>query len=165
VSASPGSYDFRPAALADMPMLVRWLRTPDVMRWWKDPQKQEAGLREDLDNPGMTMRIVAFEGRPFAYAQDYEVHTWPQPHLAHFPAGARAIDTFIGEPDMIGRGHGAAYLRRLAERLIAEGAPLIAIDPDMENVRAQRAYEKAGFRRGATVETAAGPAILMTFGG
>jgi aminoglycoside 6'-N-acetyltransferase len=148
-----------------MPMLARWLRTPEAMRWWGDPQKQEALLREDFDNPGMTMRIVSFAGRPFAYAQDYEVHTWPQPHLAHFPAGARAIDTLIGEPDMIGRGHGAAYLRRLAECLIAEGAPLIAIDPDVENVRAQRAYGKASFRRSETVETAEGPAILMIFGG
>jgi aminoglycoside 6'-N-acetyltransferase len=165
VSASTGPYRFRPAVLADMPMLVRWLRTPEAMRWWGEPEKQEALLREDLDNPGMQMRIVSFADRAFAYAQHYEVHTWPQGHLAELPAGARAIDTFIGEPDMIGCGHGAAYLRCLAERLIAEGAPLIAIDPDVENVRAQRAYEKAGFRRGETVETAEGPAILMIFGG
>jgi aminoglycoside 6'-N-acetyltransferase len=165
VSASSGPYGFRPAVSADMPMLLRWLRTPEALRWWGDPNEQEALLRVDLDNPGMTMRIVSFAGRPFAYAQDYEVHTWPQPHLAHFPAGARAIDTFIGEPDMIGCGHGTAYLRRLAERLIAEGAPLIAIDPDVENVRAQRAYAKAGFRRGETVETAEGPALLMIFQG
>jgi aminoglycoside 6'-N-acetyltransferase len=55
----------------------------------------------------MVMRIVSFEGRPFAYAQDYAVHVWPQPHFAHLPSGSRAIDSFIGEPDMIGRGHGS----------------------------------------------------------
>jgi hypothetical protein len=33
----------------------------------------------------MTMRIVTFNGHPFAYAQDYEVHAWPQTHLAHLP--------------------------------------------------------------------------------
>jgi len=163
VSASHCLYDFRPAARTDLTMLGRWLRTPEAMRWWGNPVEQEALLREDLDNPGMTMRIVSFEARAFAYAQDYEVHTWPQAHFAGLPAGARAIDTLIGEPDMIGCGHGAAYLRRLAERLIAKGAPLIAIDPDVENVRAQRAYEKAGFRRGETVETAEGPALLMIF--
>src|SRR5262249_32139764 len=80
--------------------------------------------------------IVSFAGSPFAYAQDYAVHVWPQPHFAHLPVGARAIDAFIGEPDMIGRGHGAAFLRILALRLIAEGAPLVAIDPDVDNTPA-----------------------------
>ena len=47
---------------------------------------------------------------------------------------------------MIGRGHGQAYLRLLAARLCAECAPLVAIDPAEDNVRARRAYEKAGFR-------------------
>ena len=70
----------------------------------------------------MTMRIVLLNGRPFAYAQDYEAHTWPQPHLAHLPQGSRAIDSFIGWPSMIGRGHGQAYLRLLAARLCAEAA-------------------------------------------
>jgi aminoglycoside 6'-N-acetyltransferase len=158
-------YDFRPATRNDLPMLRRWLRRPETARWWGDPAEQETLLREDLDNPLMTMRIVSFEGRAFAYAQDYEVHTWPQPHFMHLPPGARAIDSFIGESDMVGRGHGAGYLRLLAEHLIADGAPLVAIDPDVDNRRARRAYEKAGFRRGATVETAAGPAILMIFGG
>jgi aminoglycoside 6'-N-acetyltransferase len=109
------------------------------------------------------MRIISFDGRPFAYAQDYEVHAWPQPHLAHLPHGSRAIDSFIGWPSMIGRGHGQAYLRLLAERLCAEGAPLVAIDPSEDNVRAWRAYHSAGFYPDTTVDTEAGPAVLMIF--
>ncbi len=165
MNAAPLPYEFRAATRADLPMLREWLATPEAMRWWGDPQAEAALLRDDLDNPQMTMRIVSFAGRAFAYAQDYEVHTWPQPHLAALPRGTRAIDTFIGEPEMIGRGHGAAYLRLLAGRLIAEGAPVIAIDPDVANVRAQRAYERAGFRRGEIVETEEGPVVLMIFGG
>jgi aminoglycoside 6'-N-acetyltransferase len=135
------------------------------VRWWGDPEEQAALLREDLDEPHMVMRIVSYEGRPFAYVQDYDVHVWPQPHFNHLPAGSRAIDAFIGEPSMISQGHGAAFLRLLAERLTAEGAPVVAIDPDVENLRARRAYEKAGFRGKDLVETEAGPVILMTFGG
>jgi aminoglycoside 6'-N-acetyltransferase len=62
---------------------------------------------------------------------------------------------------MIGRGHGSAYLRLLAEQLCAEGAPLVAIDPAIDNLRARRAYEKVGFRPDEPVTTAAGPAVLM----
>ncbi len=156
-------YSFRAAVREDLPLLRRWLHTPEAVRWWGDPAEQEALLRQDLDEPRMTMRIVLIDVYPFAYAQDYEVHAWPQPHLAHLPPGTRAIDAFIGEPAMIGRGHGSTYLRLLAQQLVAEGAPLIAIDPDAENVRAQRAYAKAGFRVEGRVETASGPAVLMIF--
>ncbi len=156
---------FRPAAPHDLPLLRLWLRTPEVVRWWGNAAEQAALLREDMDEPRMVMRIVSFEGRPFAYSQDYAVHVWPQPHFAHLPPGSRAINSFIGEPDMIGRGHGSTYLRLLAERLRAEGAPVVAIDPDVDNLRARRAYEKAGFRGDTVVESGDGPAILMIFDG
>jgi RimJ/RimL family protein N-acetyltransferase len=53
----------------------------------------------------------------------------------------------------------------LAERLRREGAAVVAIDPDVNNVRARRAYAKAGFRGDEVVETTAGPAVLMLFEG
>jgi aminoglycoside 6'-N-acetyltransferase len=156
-------YSFRPASAIDLPRLRRWLSAPEVVRWWGDPRDELELLRADLNEPRMTMRIVSFNGRPFAYAQDYEVHAWPQAHLMHLPRRSRAIDSFIGRPTMIGRGHGPAYLRLLAERLSAEGAPLVAIDPAIDNVRAWRAYGKAGFRMEGQVETEAGPAVLMIY--
>jgi aminoglycoside 6'-N-acetyltransferase len=157
------AYAFRPATRADLPLLRAWLDTPEVARWWGDPQEQAALLEEDMDEPRMIMRIVSYEGRPFAYAQDYDVHVWPQAHLSHLPSGSRAIDAFIGDAQMIGKGHGAAFLRLLAERLAKEGAPVVAIDPSIENIRARRAYERAGFRAERVVETADGPAVLMTW--
>ncbi len=156
-------YSFRQATQYDLPLLHRWLRSSEVARWWGEPQEQFALLREDFGEPRMVMRIVCFEERPFAYAQDYEVHSWPQPHFARLPLKARAIDAFIGEPKMLGRGHGAKFLKLLAERLMAEGVPVIAIDPDLSNLRARRAYEKAGFRADSVVETGQGRAVLMMF--
>ncbi len=163
MKADPAAYSFRTATTDDLARLRRWLRGPEVKRWWGNPSEQFELLRADLNEPRMTMRIVSFSGRPFAYAQDYEVHAWPQPHLAHLPQGSRAIDSFIGWPSMIGRGHGQAYLRLLAARLCTEGAPVVAIDPATDNVRARRAYEKAGFRAEATVATEADPAVLMLY--
>ena len=158
-------YAFRPALRADLPMLRSWLRTPEVVRWWGDPAREEALLEEDLDEPRMVMLIATYDDRPFAYAQHYAVDSWPQAHFAGLPKGARAVDSFIGAPDMIGCGHGSAYLRLLAERLIAGGAQRVAIDPDAANLRARRAYAKAGFRDVALVDTEAGPAMLMIFEG
>jgi RimJ/RimL family protein N-acetyltransferase len=50
-------------------------------------------------------------------------------------------------------------------RLKVEGAPVVAIDPDVDNARARRAYEKAGFLGDAIVQAGEGLAILMTFDG
>lgn len=146
-------------------MLKRWLATPEAVRWWGDPAREAALLEEDLHEPGMVMRIVSFDGRCFAYAQDYDVSSWPQAHLSHLPRGSRAIDTFIGKPDMIGCGHGAAFLRLLARRLIEEGAPQVVIDPPADNIRARRAYSRAGFVGYLPVSTEQGPVVVMTFRG
>lgn len=156
-------YAFREMSVDDLPMIARWLATPEVVAWWGDPEEQYALVEEDLANPHMTQWIVSFEGRPFAYAQAYQVHVWPQPHFEALPPGAMAIDAFTGEPDMIGGGHGGAFLRLLAEKLVAAGAPVVAIDPDVDNHRARRAYARAGFVGDDIVETGEGPAVLMLF--
>jgi aminoglycoside 6'-N-acetyltransferase len=166
-SAEPGCaspYAFRAAMHGDLPLLDRWLRTAEVARWWGDAGEQWLLLSQDLADPRMVMRIVEYRGRPFGYTQDYDVASWPQEHLAHLPRRTRAIDAFIGEPDMLGRGHGGLFLKQLADRLIGAGAPLLAIDPDLDNLRAQRAYEKAGFRRHSVCRSAHGPVVLMLFG-
>lgn len=48
---------------ADLAVLRAWLASPEVERWWGDPHEQYALLAEDLDNPLMVMRIVAYDGR------------------------------------------------------------------------------------------------------
>jgi aminoglycoside 6'-N-acetyltransferase len=159
------AYTFRAALRDDLPVLRRWLHTAEVARWWGDPDEQYALLDEDLNEPRMTMLIVALDGRPFAYAQHYDVHSWPQAHLAHLPRGSRAIDAFVGEPELLGHGHGSIFLRLLARQLREDGAPVVAIDPDASNERARRAYARAGFRGDAIVEAAEGPVVVMTFDG
>jgi aminoglycoside 6'-N-acetyltransferase len=158
-------YTFKPVTKSDLPQLEIWLQAPEIVTWWGDPAEQAELLRADIDEPRMQMELILFKGRPFAYAQSYEVHAWPQPHLDHLPVGSRAIDTFIGESTMIGRGHGSAYLRIMAVRLQAEGAPMIAIDPTEANLRALRAYKNAGFHTDSAFAGKEGPGVLMLFKG
>ena len=155
------SYGFRPMTEADKPLARRWLETPEVQDWWGFPEG-EVSLEEDLHSPDMTMWIVCFEDRPFAYIQDYDPHAWAMHHFAELPPGSRGIDQFIGEPDMIGLGHGSAFVRAHVDRLFAEGAPAVGVDPHPENLRAIRAYEKAGFVRGPIQDTEWGLSLLMT---
>ena len=155
-------YLFRPVTRADFAMLLRWREMPEVLRWWGAWQHAEADFESHLSDPNIAMWIVELDGRAFAYAQDYECHAWDPHPFSHLPAGARGIDQYIGEPDMLDRGHGTAFLRQQCERIFADGSPAIGTDPHPDNARAIRAYEKAGFSiAGGPVDTRWGRAILM----
>ena len=154
------AYAFRPMPPADLPTIRRWLETPHVAEWWHDPAEQFELVSGDLDHPDMAQFIVTGDARDFAYLQSYNISAWdvgfgPQPE------GTRGLDQFIGEPDMLGRGHGSAFIRVFADQLLATGTPRVVIDPDPANERAIRAYQKAGFCRDRIVETPDGPALLM----
>jgi aminoglycoside 6'-N-acetyltransferase len=155
------TYHFRTLTHGDLPKVADWLRSPEVARWWGEPESQEALITEDLDQPLMRQWIVEYSQTPFAYAQAYDAHSWPQAHLTHLAKGSMVIDAFVGEPEMLGRGHGSRFLRLLAEMLLAEGAPVVAIDPVINNHRARRAYASAGFAEEQEFETEDGRVTLM----
>src|SRR5690242_9211400 len=74
------AYRFRPFTRADLPMAARWLRTPEVVRWWGDPATELTLLAQDLDEPAMRQWIVEHRDRPLAYVQVYSAGAWPQAH-------------------------------------------------------------------------------------
>lgn len=132
---------FRPLARADLPLIEDWLHEARVSAWWRGPQAQLAGIAEDLDAPAMRQWLVLLNGAPAAYVQFYPAHHYGAPHFAALPQDALALDCFSGPS---GFGHGAAWLKVLAGRLLAE-ASILAVDPEPDNLRAIRAYQKAGF--------------------
>jgi aminoglycoside 6'-N-acetyltransferase len=153
-------YEFVPMASADLPLIRRWLGTPHVSQWWHDPAAQFELVSGDLDHPDMAQYIVASDRRPFAYLQCYNLSDW-NTGFGPQPLGTRGLDQFIGEADMLGRGHGSAFIRAFTERLLATGTPRVVIDPDPANARAIRAYQRAGFSKDRIVDTPDGPALLM----
>jgi len=152
-------YVFRPMARADLPLIRRWLALPHVREWWGDPEEQFALVSGDFDEPAMDQYIVEADGSGFAYLQCYSLSTWNVGFGAQ-PAGTRGIDLFIGEVAMLGV-NGSTLIRRFVDEQLGRGVPRIVTDPDPANVRAIRAYEKAGFARERLVETPDGPALLM----
>jgi aminoglycoside 6'-N-acetyltransferase len=161
--ASP--YQFRPMTAADLPLARDWLARPHVAEWWHDADKFEF-VSGDLDDPDLAQFIVTTDGRPFAYLQCYRME---EPYrasewngcLGAQPEGTRGIDQFIGEAEMLGRGHGSAFIRQFIESLLANGTPRVVIDPSPTNSRAIRAYEKAGFVGQHEIDTPDGRALLM----
>ena len=154
------AYRFRPVTKADVTLLRRWRARPHVVEWWGAPEDEDP--EEVLAEPRVAMWIVEHEGRPFAYAQDYDPHGWPQHPFAHLPHGSRGIDQYIGEPDLLGCGHGRAFVSAHCEQLFSIGVPAIGTDPHPDNGRAIRAYEHAGFTIvDGPLDTPWGRAVLM----
>ena len=105
----PG-YVFRPMAAADLPLVQRWLALPHVGEWWGEPEEQYDLVSGDLDEPAMDQFIVSVAGSPFGYLQCYDLTAWNS-GFGPQPQGTRGIDLFIGERDMIERGHGSRFIR------------------------------------------------------
>lgn len=157
-------YTFRRMSEADLPLLRRWLETPDWRRWWGDPDAELANLAADLHEPAMRLWIVEHENAPLAFMQDYPVHAWADhPYRDLLPPGSYGIDQSIGPPELLGRGHGSAFIRQHVATLLAEGASCVATDPHPDNARAIRAYGKAGFTPLRRLDDIGvwGPVLLM----
>lgn len=135
-------YRFRKVTLGDLPLLTTWRANPHVREWWDPDGSYDA---DDLADPRVARWIVSIAGRPFAFMQDYAVHGWEEHHFAGLPAGSRGIDQYIGEPEMIGVGHGSAFIGARMRALFDAGVPVIGTDPHPANERAIAVYKKLGF--------------------
>ncbi len=136
------SYGFRKATLDDLALLKGWQSNPHVLEWWDADAPYD---ETDLADPRVTRWIVSSSERPFAFMQDYTVHGWQNHHFAGLPKGSRGIDQYIGEPEMVGLGHGSAFIAMRMQVLFDDGAPVIATDPHPDNERAIAVYRKLGF--------------------
>jgi aminoglycoside 6'-N-acetyltransferase len=159
--ANAPRYHFRAVTEKDFPLLERWLNEPHVAEWWNDPAEALAEIREHVDSVSVEPLIVELGSRPIAYLQTYDPHLEDDHPYNDQPFGTLGLDLSIGEPDLVGLGHGSAMLRQLIEALFDEGTPRVIIDPDPANKRAIRAYEKAGFTPIGERTSQYGPALLM----
>jgi len=143
----------------DRDLLLAWQSKQHVREWW-GPAKSYT--EADLADPRVARWIVSIVDHPFAFMQDYTVHGWEDHHFAELPKGSRGIDQYIGDPEMIGLGHGPGFIGARMQALFDEGAPEIATDPHPDNKRAISVYKKLGFEPfGPTQETQWGLILPM----
>ncbi len=146
---------------SDLSLIRAWLERPHVAEWWGDADEELELIKNDRTNPAMEHFLIVVDGSPGGFIQCYDTSTWDFP--LGVPEGSRGIDLFIGEPDLLGQGIGTKVLSAFVTKLFESGVPEVVIDPDPANLRAIRAYEKAGFvRRTEVSSTPWGPALIMS---
>jgi aminoglycoside 6'-N-acetyltransferase len=149
-----------------------------VAEWW-DSAQTELGLdgviakyrsRTGSEDP-TTACIIEVAGLPVGYIQFYPWAAYNDEMREigfDLPAGYWGVDIFIGELDHLDRGFGSQAVSLTYRYLVEErGAAGVALVVARDNLRAQRAYEKAGLVRVSEVldtDTRAGqriPSYLM----
>jgi aminoglycoside 6'-N-acetyltransferase len=156
------AYGFRPLAEHDLPIIWRWLRTEHVAEWWPDAPGSLENIARHIGEPEIDPYVVEFDGRPIGYIQCYDAHAgWTLEGACDQPVGTCGIDQFIGEADMVGRGHGPRFISAFCDKLFDAAAPRTITDPAPTNIRAVRAYAKAGFRALRETRGPDGQVLLM----
>jgi aminoglycoside 6'-N-acetyltransferase len=125
----------RPIGAADRARVREILATPEVARWWGDPDRETEGLYEVEE--GYHVYVIEFGGEVVGLIQSCEEL---DPQYRH--AG---IDISV-HPAFHGRGIGTDAIRALARHLFAEGHHRLTIDPAASNETAIGVYTKVGFR-------------------
>jgi aminoglycoside 6'-N-acetyltransferase len=142
--------EFRPLTEADLGLVRDWLGREHVARWWSEPVEQEiAGCRAGIEGSAPTdYYLVALGGRPIGLVQTYRASDYPEwDEIVQVGPGVAGVDLLIGEPDLIGRGHGPRILDAFASRIVFADPDVHAVVATVEepNRRSWRAFEKAGF--------------------
>lgn len=136
----------RPATPADVPLLRAWDEDPAVAA--SDPNSDwdyEDELGKNL--PGRSHWIAEADGRPIGFLEITDPEKDESRYWGEMPAGFRAIDIWIGPPEMRRRGYGTQMMRQAIAGCFADpGVHTILIDPLASNVDAHRFYERLGFR-------------------
>ena len=167
VSTPEPEYDFPVLTEADLPLIRRWLLEPQVSRWWADPpretypddelEKYQRRIRgEDL----VDVFFIRHRGRPIGLIQSYRIDDHDEYGTAlALDTPSAGIDLFIGEPDLIGKGHGPELIRSFLRDIVFARSELdeCVIGPSVRNASALRASEKAGLPFGTDVRVPDGP--------
>jgi aminoglycoside 6'-N-acetyltransferase len=152
-SGGESKLTFRPLSREDFPLLQQWLSMPHVETWWHEPLnlagvEAKYGPRVDGTDP-TNIFIFEIDRRPVGWIQWYRWCDYPA-HAEQLGAETTeaGVDLAIGLPQFVGIGLGGKAIDEFLNEIIFIHQDLSAVvaDPQEDNRRSIRAFEKAGFK-------------------
>lgn len=152
---------FTPLAESHFPLLLKWLETPHVKKWWDqdvrytiDLVKEKFGkhihskpLLKSSDHK--TYAYIMCSGEEMiGYIQSYNARDFAQENnvdLSAISGSICGIDLFIGESPFLHKGWGAKILNEFGRQVLTSHFDWCLIDPATDNLSAIKAFTKAGF--------------------
>lgn len=160
---------FRPVTPDDLRLLSDWMARPHWREWWGDPQTEVGYVRDMIEGRDSTRPFIfQIGGTDKGYIQLWSIGdqqgtelTGEYPWLELLPADCVGVDLSIADEDDLSKGLGTQVLQAFVRKLRQDGHQRIIIDPDPANLRAVKAYRKAGFREIADLIGRTGDSLLM----
>ncbi|MGH0425251.1 isochorismatase family protein [Bacillus pretiosus] len=138
----------------DAPIISKWLTDPEVLKYYEgrdNPQSVEMVLNHFIHNPNSHEKrcLIAFDAVPIGYIQMYPIDSeWKTLYGYEESQNVWGMDQFIGEPTYWGKGIGTKLVQAAITYIMENtGAEAIAMDPNVNNERAIKCYEKYGFKK------------------
>lgn len=159
-------YAFQKVRQGDIRLIRYWLMEPHVADWWTPAEEEIAIMEKEMRDPrpNVIRYIVSHKGRDFGYIQVYDPAGDPDFWEGNTQSpGTYGLDQFIGDPQMIGFGHGTNFIKAFITELKKQ-APVerIIVDPEVDNAPAIKCYAQVGFRKEKEITLPTGRVLLMS---
>ncbi len=159
-----GQIHFEPLQNSDLPLLQRWMTEPHVDEWWHqawdmEQLKAKYGPRIAGQEP-THVYLIRYDGQAIGIVQWYRWTDYPEhAHQLGATKHEAGIDLAIGEVGSLGKGIGAAVILQFTKDVIFADPTIVACvtDPQEDNIRSLKAFEKAGFTRINSIQLAGEP--------
>lgn len=147
-------FKFKPMTKRDIPLFLKWAEKDHVKSVWffGDYEKPDYIYEKVKGNGFDYPFIILSDHIPIGYIQYCDLYAFRtlakdlKGVFTNEPPGSYCMDLFIGEEAYLNRGFGTHIVRQFSDWLLDEKqAHRVLIDPSVENIRAIRCYEKAGF--------------------
>jgi aminoglycoside 6'-N-acetyltransferase len=131
----------------DVVRLKHWLAAPHVAVWYPDPEDHIAWATNPPPSGDRALICVGDRAVGYIRWQSVSREVLDSVGLHEIPAGSVDVDILIGDSAFVGQGIGPKAIQLLVSQLRQSGdVPLVGLSPSVQNLSAQRAYTKAGFR-------------------
>lgn len=146
-------YSFRKLQLSDVSLVHCWFNLPHVQKFYSLRSWVEEEVLKKLEPYILGIKpvypfIILINEQPVGYIQYYPVRDFPWPNqdlpqdVVQQSAG---MDLFIGEPQLLHKGHGQQIIRQFLKEKIWRHFNYCVVDPEINNQTAIDCYKKLGF--------------------
>lgn len=168
---------FKIASKSDEKIIFSWLAEPHMIEFWDNTKEHKDDIlnfihgRKQHYFSGTTKYFIGLvDNVPFAFIladvikADDDVSESQKDTMYKF-SNTIALDFGIGNPEYLGKGLASQTLEKFIlyyQEIIDPTADTFFIDPDENNPKAKRAYEKAGFQHIGSYKATKGAFIGQT---